>query len=153
MKPLLSSTFLMVLFVKYVVLTSESVDEFLWCYQSNETSSAVLSHGTICLVCSSNFGVRERNLLILLLKLNLFGCTFTWYHSFFSILKNEIWIFFCPILTSAAALEGERVKCILFHLSTVGLVSASLLYWDLFTHRYTSVFVCCFFQVSWVISM
>ena len=48
--------------------------------------------------------------------------------------------FFCPILTSAAALEGERVKCILFHLSTVGLVSASVLYWDLFTHRYTSVF-------------
>ena len=117
MKPLLSSTFLMVLFVKYVVLTFESVDEFLWCYHSNETSSAVLSRGTICLVCSSNFWVRERNLLMWLLKWNLFGCTFTCYHSFFSILKNEIWIFFCPILTSAAALEGERVKCILFHLS------------------------------------
>ena len=25
-----------------------------WCYHSNDTSSAVLSHGTICLVCSSN---------------------------------------------------------------------------------------------------
>ena len=31
-----------------VVLTLESVDEILWCDHSNETSSAVLSHGTIC---------------------------------------------------------------------------------------------------------
>ena len=38
-----------------VVLTFESVDEILWCYHSNETSSAVLSRGTIYLVCSSNF--------------------------------------------------------------------------------------------------
>ena len=38
-----------------VVLTFESVDEILWCYHSNEISSAVLSHGTIYLVCSSNF--------------------------------------------------------------------------------------------------
>ena len=30
-----------------VVLTFESVDEFLWCDHSNETSSAVLLHGTI----------------------------------------------------------------------------------------------------------
>ena len=30
-----------------VVLTCESVDEILWCYHTNETSSAVLSHGTI----------------------------------------------------------------------------------------------------------
>ena len=36
------------------VLTFESVDEILWCYHSNETSSAVLSHGTVKLVCSSN---------------------------------------------------------------------------------------------------
>ena len=28
---------------------------YVWCYHSNETSSAVLSHGTIYLVCSSNF--------------------------------------------------------------------------------------------------
>ena len=33
-----------------VVLTFESVDEILWCDHSNETSSAVLSHGTIYLV-------------------------------------------------------------------------------------------------------
>jgi len=31
-----------------VVLTFDSVDEILWCDHSNETSSAVLSHGTIC---------------------------------------------------------------------------------------------------------
>ena len=39
----------------YVVLTFESVDENLWCYHSNETSSSVLSHGAIYLVRSSNF--------------------------------------------------------------------------------------------------
>ena len=37
------------------VITFESVDEILWCYHLDETSSAVLSHGTIYLVCSSNF--------------------------------------------------------------------------------------------------
>ena len=31
-----------------VVLTCQSVDEILWCDHSNGTSSAVLSHGTIC---------------------------------------------------------------------------------------------------------
>ena len=31
-----------------VVLTFESVNEILWCDHSNETSSAVLLHGTIC---------------------------------------------------------------------------------------------------------
>ena len=46
MKPL-QQYFHMVLFIEYVVLTFESVDEILWCYHSNETSSAVLSHGTI----------------------------------------------------------------------------------------------------------
>ena len=30
------------------VLTFESFDEILWCDHSNETSSAVLLHGTIC---------------------------------------------------------------------------------------------------------
>ena len=40
---------------RQVVLTPESVDEILWCYHSNETSSAVLSRGAIYLVCSSKF--------------------------------------------------------------------------------------------------
>jgi len=30
-----------------MVVSFESVDEILWCDHSNETSSAVLSHGTI----------------------------------------------------------------------------------------------------------
>ena len=40
---------------RIIVLTFESVHEILWCGPSNDTSSAVLSHGTIYLVCSSNF--------------------------------------------------------------------------------------------------
>ena len=54
MKPL-QQHFHMILFIWYAVLTFESVDEILWCYHSIETSSAVLSHGTIYLVCNSNF--------------------------------------------------------------------------------------------------
>ena len=49
MKPI-QQYFHMVLFVLYVVLTFESVDEIILCYHSNETSSAVLSHGTIYIV-------------------------------------------------------------------------------------------------------
>ena len=39
------------------VLTFESVEETSWCASSNETSSAILSHGTISLVFSTNFSV------------------------------------------------------------------------------------------------
>ena len=42
----------------------KSLDEILWCGHSKETSSAVLSHGTIFLVCSSNFWVCEWNLAV-----------------------------------------------------------------------------------------
>ena len=51
MKPL-QQYFHMVLF-NWDVFPFESVDEILWCDHSNETSSAVLSHGTIYLVCFS----------------------------------------------------------------------------------------------------
>ena len=43
----LQQYFHMVLFIKYVVLTFESVDKILRCYHSNETSSEVLSQGTL----------------------------------------------------------------------------------------------------------
>ena len=46
MKPL-QQYFHLVLFIENVVLTFESEDEIPWCYHSNETLSAVLSHGTI----------------------------------------------------------------------------------------------------------
>ena len=59
--------------LKYVVLTFESMDEILWCYHSNETSSAVLSHGAIYLVCSSNFWVYGWNPMVLPFKWNLSG--------------------------------------------------------------------------------
>ena len=39
--------FHMVQFIQYVVLTFESVDEIVWCYHSNETSSAAFSQGVI----------------------------------------------------------------------------------------------------------
>ena len=65
-----------------VVVTFESTDEILWCNNSNETSSAVLSHGAIYLVCSSNFWVCGWNPMVLPFKWNLFSSTFTCYCSF-----------------------------------------------------------------------
>ena len=62
-----------------VVLTFESVDEILWCDHSNETSSAVLSHGTIYLVCSSNFWVCGWNPMVWPFKWKLLSSTFLWY--------------------------------------------------------------------------
>ena len=81
MKPL-QLYFYMVLFIWHVVVTFESLDQIPWCYHSNETSSAVLSHGTIYLVCFSNFWVCGWNPMVLLFKWNLFSSTFTWYHLF-----------------------------------------------------------------------
>ena len=42
-----------------MVLTFESVDEILWCNHSNETSSAVLSQGTIyvLVIYKKEFGI------------------------------------------------------------------------------------------------
>ena len=52
---LLQQCFHLVLFISYVILTIEFVDEILQCDHSYETYIAVLSHDTIYLVCSSNF--------------------------------------------------------------------------------------------------
>ena len=43
-----------------VILTFESVDESQWSHHSKETSSAVLSHGTIYIgvFCKMKFGIR-----------------------------------------------------------------------------------------------
>ena len=49
MKPLQWYFHMVLLFYLVCILTFESVDEILWCYHSNETSSVVLSHGTIIL--------------------------------------------------------------------------------------------------------
>jgi len=46
--------FNMIIIVLHVVRTFEFVGEILWRDYSNETSSAVFSHGTICFVCRSN---------------------------------------------------------------------------------------------------
>ena len=107
MKPLWQY-FHMVLFISYVVLTFESVDEILWCYHSNETSSAVLSHGTIYLACSCNFWVCGWNLMVLPFKWNLFSSIFTWYYFVFCILQNDVGK--CCWIMTLASLGSERVK-------------------------------------------
>ena len=58
------------------------MDQTLWCYHSYETSSAVLSHGNIYLVCNSNFWVCGPNSMVLPFIWNLFSSTFTWYYLF-----------------------------------------------------------------------
>ena len=83
MKPL-QQYFHTVLFIWYV-FPFESVDEILWCYHSIETSSAVLSLGTIYLVCFS-FWVCGWDPMVWPFKWNLFSSIFTWcylYSTFF----------------------------------------------------------------------
>ena len=100
----------MVLFTSHVVLTFESVDEILWCYHSNETSSAVFSHDTNYLVCSCNFWVCEWNPIVLPFKWNLVRSTFTWYYLFFSILKKKIGKF-SGIFTLSTSRTISLVSC------------------------------------------
>ena len=114
MEPL-QEYFRMVLFIWYVVLTFESVDEILWCYHSNETSSAVISHGTIYLVCSSTFWVCGQNPIVLPFKWNLFGKTFTKNYLFLNILQKEIWgslfwFFLRPVYTVHFTLQWTTLE-------------------------------------------
>ena len=107
MKPL-QQYFLMVLSIEYVVLTFESLDEILWCKHSNETSSAVLSHGTIYLECNSNFLFGAWNPSVWPFKWNLLSSTFTWFHLFFSMLLNNFRKF--SWLLTWATFGSERVR-------------------------------------------
>ena len=70
-----------------VTLTFESAAKLLWCDHPNETSSAVLSHGTIYIICFSNFWVYGPNPMMWPFKWNLLACTFTWYYLFFKFHK------------------------------------------------------------------
>ena len=98
----------MVLSIEYVVLTFESEGVILWSDHSNETSSAVLSHGTIYLECNSNFLVGAWNPRMWPFKWNFLSSTFTWFHLFFSMLLNNFrkfsWLF------TWATFGGERVR-------------------------------------------
>ena len=106
MKPL-QQYFRMVLFVFYVVLTFESVDEILWCCHSNEFSSVVLSHGAICFVHSSTFWNRGWNSMVLPFNWNLFDKPLPQYYLFLRILQIEI-LFFVTF-SSATVRRGKRI--------------------------------------------
>ena len=105
---LFSSTFTW--YYLYAVLTFESVEEILWCDHSNETSSAVLSHGTIYLVCSSNFWVCGWNPMVWPFKWNLFSSTFTWYYLYavltFESVDKLLWCDHPNETSSAVLLHG-----------------------------------------------
>ena len=98
----------MVLSIEYVVLTFESEGVILWSDHSNETSSAVLSHGTIYLEFNTNFLVGAWNPRMWPFKWNFLSSTFTWFHLFFSMLLNNFrkfsWLF------TWATFGGERVR-------------------------------------------
>ena len=77
-----------------VILTFESVDKILWCDHSNETSSVVLSQGTIYWVYSCNFWVYGRTKSYdLTIQMKLFCRYFQMVLFVFKILQNEIWEF------------------------------------------------------------
>ena len=73
----------------YATLTLRSVDEILWCYHSNETSSAVLSCNTI----KTNFWLRGWNPMVLPFKWNLFSSSFTRYY----LLSNYVVLTFVSV--------------------------------------------------------
>ena len=108
----------MVLFVLYKVLTFESVDEILWCYHSNETSSAVFSHGTTCFVCGFNFWVCVWNPMVWPFKWNLVSSSFTWNHLSFSIVQKKMWKFFLVVFSIWSLLKsGSRASLRVQHIS------------------------------------
>ena len=72
-------------YILYAALIFESVDEILWCDNSNETSSGILSLGrTIYFACSSNFWICGWNPMARPFKWNLFSCTLKLYYLFSS---------------------------------------------------------------------
>ena len=115
MKPL-QQYFHVILFIKYVVLTFEAVNEILWCYHSIETSSAVLSHGTICLVCSSNFCVCGWNPMVLPFKRNLFGTTFAGCYLFLRILgKRHLELLWFSFTCRSYEWKGWHISWVTVH--------------------------------------
>ena len=62
----------------------------LWCDHSNETSSAVLSHGTIYIVCFSNLLVYGWNPMVWAFKWNICSSTFTRCYLFSS--SSNFWV-------------------------------------------------------------
>ena len=66
-----------VLFILSVVLKFECLDDFLCCHHSNETSSAVLSHGILFI----QYGI---------LILDCVDEILQWYHNFFAVLSHGI---------------------------------------------------------------
>ena len=86
-------------------------------HHSNETSSAVLSHGTIYLVCSSNFWIYGWNTMVLPFKWNFFGSTShgAIYFAAFYKLKFGYFVHFQPFL----GVKGLKRKTnMFFRLST-----------------------------------
>ena len=65
------------------------MDEILWCDHSNETSSAVLSHDTICFLRCSNFLVYGWNPMMWPFKWNLSSCFFICYFVLFVVLTFQ----------------------------------------------------------------
>ena len=60
------------------------LDEFLWCYYSNETSSVVLSHSTIYLLITPS--VCEQYAMVW----PFFSSIFTWYYLPLALLKSSL---------------------------------------------------------------
>ena len=87
---------------RFVIITFASVDEILWCYHSNETSSAVLSHGA--------FFINE--VVTVTSVAEILWC----YHpnETFSaeplILQKQMWIFFFVQIFALASIRSERVE-------------------------------------------
>ena len=98
-----------------VVLTSESVDEILWCDHSNESYWAVLSCGTVYYAVQggSNCWVCGWNPVVWPFKWKLLSSTFLWYCS----LCCTRWFYLLSLWTKSYDVTIQmKALCRYFHL-------------------------------------
>ena len=101
------------------------MDEIVWCNHLNETSSVVLSHGTIYFVCTSNFWVCGWNPTVWPFKENLFSSNFTWYY-FFSMQfwLSRLWMKSYGVTIQIKPLEQYFHMVLLNHILTSSIFPA-----------------------------
>ena len=108
-------------YIYLVCILTQSVDEILWCYHSNETISAVVSHVTIYLVCSSNLWVCMKfdgvaTQMVPFLYCNSWKICITWVSVCWHLRAKTIWNY-SRGMPSAQGLQTPKFKCYRFWLA------------------------------------
>ena len=112
MKPL-QQYFHMVLFIQYVVLTFESVDEILWCHHLNRIFSAVLSRAFKrplvgnCSILRSHMTLKQPSLFVGIFQC-FEVCPSSWILLFFALLSFLFHVYFRTLEDRAQRLFSTK---------------------------------------------